>query len=64
MNAVTISSKYRVVIPKSVRERLWLQPGQKVQVIPYEGRIVMIPERKITEMRGFLKGMDTSFVRE
>ena len=41
-----------------------LVPGQKVQVIPYEDRVEMIPERKIAEMRGFLKGMDTGFTRE
>ena len=35
-----------------------------VQVISYEGRVEMIPERQIAEMRGFLKGMDTGFKRE
>lgn len=64
MKAVTISSKYRVVIPKNVRERLRLQPGQKVQVIPFEDRIEMIPEQQISDMRGFLRGMDTGIVRE
>ena len=64
MKAVTISSKFQVVIPKDIREQLHLCPGQKVQFIPSEDRIVMIPERSIADMRGFLKGMDTSFVRE
>ena len=64
MKAVTISSKYRVVIPKNVRERLRLQPSQKVQVIPFEDRIEMIPEQQISDMRGFLRGMDTGIVRE
>ena len=64
MQALAISPKFQVVIPKSVRELLHLVPGQKVQVIPYEGRIEIIPERSITEMRGFLKGIDTTFERE
>jgi hypothetical protein len=38
--------------------------GQKLQVVEYEGRIELIPERDITELRGFLKGIDTSFERE
>ncbi|CAH2031299.1 AbrB/MazE/SpoVT family DNA-binding domain-containing protein [Trichlorobacter ammonificans] len=64
MNAVAISPKFQVVIPKDVRNQLHLVPGQMVQVIPYEGRIEIIPERSITEMRGFLKGIDTTFERE
>jgi AbrB family looped-hinge helix DNA binding protein len=64
MKAVTISPNFQVVIPKNVRELLHLVPGQKVQVIPYEGRVEMIPERNIADMRGFLKGMDTTLERE
>ena len=41
-----------------------LRPGQKMQVIEYDGRIEMIPERDITELRGFLKGINTEFKRE
>jgi bifunctional DNA-binding transcriptional regulator/antitoxin component of YhaV-PrlF toxin-antitoxin module len=41
-----------------------LKPGQKLSVVEYEGRIELIPERDITELRGLLKGMDTTFERE
>jgi len=61
---VTISPKYQVVIPKEIREKLGLLPGQKVRAIAYEGRIELIPERPIREMRGFLKGIDTHVDRE
>jgi len=64
MQTVTVSPKYQVVIPKSVREKLQLRPGQKMQVIEYNGRIEFIPERDIAELRGFLKGMNTEFERE
>ena len=64
MQAVTVSPKYQVVIPRPVRDNLRLRPGQKMQVVEYEGRIELIPERDITELRGFLKGMDTRFERE
>jgi len=64
MDSVKISSKYQVVIPKKVREILRLSPGQRVQVIMYGNRIELIPEWKISEMRGFLKGINTRFHRE
>jgi AbrB family looped-hinge helix DNA binding protein len=64
MLTVTVSSKYQVVIPKAVREALNILPGQKMHVIEYDGRIELIPERNIKELRGFLKGINTEFNRE
>lgn len=64
MQAVTVSPKYQVVIPKTIRDALRLRPGQKIRVIEYDGRIELIPDRDISELRGFLKGIDTRFKRE
>ena len=64
LSTVKISPKYQIVIPQKVRESLKLQPGQRIQVILYGQRIELIPERKITDMRGFLKGIDTDFERD
>lgn len=64
MEAVTISPKYQVVIPKSVREQMRLVPGQKVQVIGYGDRIEFIPLRPARELRGMLRGLDTTFERD
>jgi len=64
MQSVTISPKYQVVIPRAVRDALHLRPGQKVQVIEHAGRVELIPERDIVELRGFLKGINTRFKRE
>jgi AbrB family looped-hinge helix DNA binding protein len=64
MQLVTVSPKYQVVIPKKVRETLNLRPGQKLQVIEYAGRIELVPECDIKELRGFLKGINTKFNRE
>jgi AbrB family looped-hinge helix DNA binding protein len=64
MQTVIVSPKYQVVIPKSTRQALHLRPGQKMQVVEYDGRIELIPERDITGLRGFLKGINTEFERE
>ncbi|MCX5841739.1 MAG: AbrB/MazE/SpoVT family DNA-binding domain-containing protein [Deltaproteobacteria bacterium] len=64
MLMVTVSPKYQVVIPKTIREAFNLRPGQKMQIVEYEGRIELIPERDLKELRGFLKGINTEFKRE
>ena len=38
--------------------------GQKVQVILYDDRIELVPVRPATAMKGFVKGIDTTVVRE
>jgi AbrB family looped-hinge helix DNA binding protein len=64
MRATTISSKYQVVIPREIRERFGLKPGQKVIFIPYKKslRVVIVPP--IEDAYGFLKGIDTNVERE
>ena len=64
MEAVTISSKYQVVIPLEVRKQFNLKPGQKIMFIPYNGtlRVVIVPP--IKKARGMLKGMNTDNIRE
>ncbi len=64
MEAVTISPKFQIVIPRKVRDSLNLKPGLKVQVLAYGNRIELIPLKKISEMRGFLEGINTEVVRE
>ena len=64
MNVVTVSPKYQVVIPQAIRESLEIKPGQKIQAILYNNRIELIPIRSMSSMRGFLKGIDTTVLRE
>ena len=64
MHTVTVSPKFQVVIPKLIRDALRLRPGQKMKVMAYDGRIELIPDRDISELKGFLKGINTEFVRE
>jgi AbrB family looped-hinge helix DNA binding protein len=64
METVTVSSKFRIVIPRRVRETLGIRPGQRVQVLLYDGRMEFIPLRSIKQMRGFVKGLDTTVERD
>jgi AbrB family looped-hinge helix DNA binding protein len=64
MNVVTISPKFQVVIPRDIRDRLELEPGQKVQALVFGNHIEFIPLRPAREMRGFLRGLDTTVHRE
>ncbi len=64
MQTVTVSQKFQIVIPKDIREAMGLRPGQKFMVVEYEGRIEFILDRDISEIKGFLKGINTDFERE
>ena len=64
MVAVTVSPKFQVVIPKEIRERLRIQPGQQLQILQFPDRIEFVPIKEPRELRGFLKGIDTTVTRE
>ena len=64
MATVTVSPKFQIVIPKEVRDRLVMAPGDKVEVIELEGRIELMPVRPAKALKGFLKGRHNTFQRE
>lgn len=64
MDRVTLSARHQVVIPKGVRERLGLVPGQEVEVLAHDGRIELIPVPPVRQLRGFLEGIESSVERE
>lgn len=64
MVTVKVSPKFQVVIPKTVRERLSIRPGQRLQILQFSDRIEFILLQKIKRMRGFLKGIKTNIRRE
>lgn len=64
METVIVSPEFQVVIPQKLCESLGIRPGQKMQVLRYQNRIELIPLKSVREMRGFLKGIDTTIERE
>ena len=64
MDQVTVSPKFQVVIPHSIRNMLGVKPGQKMRVIAYDDKVIFIPIRPIQAARGSLKGINTEIMRE
>jgi AbrB family looped-hinge helix DNA binding protein len=64
MARTRISPKFQVVIPKEVRESLDLRVGQELQVVTKGGLITLVPERPLSSLRGFAKGIRTDNLRE
>ena len=64
MNTVTVSPKFQVVIPKAIREKLGITPGQKIHAVAFEDRVELIPVQSASSMRGFVKGLDTRLERD
>jgi AbrB family looped-hinge helix DNA binding protein len=64
MAHAVVSPKFQVVIPKAIRRDIGLQSGQVVQIISKGGVITMVPDQPVGRMRGYLKGMRTSALRE
>lgn len=52
------------MIPKEIREKLDLRPGQRVQAIQYAGRVELVPVRAMGSMRGFLTGIEMTVDRD
>ncbi len=64
LDVVTISPKYQIVIPLSIRKHLNLVPGQKMQALIHDDRVELIPVRLAASLRGFLRGIDTTLIRD
>lgn len=64
MAEATLSSKYQLVIPKEIREAAGLKSGEKIFILFKEGIINLVPSHLLKKMKGYLKGMDVSGIRE
>ena len=64
MSLTTISPKFQIVIPKEVHENLRLSPRQRLQVVEKGGVITLVPELSLKSLRGSLKGMSKTGIRE
>ena len=64
MNTVTVSPEFQIVLPKEIRERAGIQPGQKLEVFRIGGVIELAPVKDLKALRGSLPGLNTKVERE
>lgn len=64
MNTVTVSPKFQIVIPREIREKFEIRPGNKLQMINFDGRIELVAIRTAVSLKGFIKGKGHSFHRD
>ena len=57
MTAITVSSKYQIVIPKEFRNLLGIKSGTRLQAIPDSQGIRLVKEPEIDEIKGLLRGI-------
>ena len=60
----TLSIKYQISIPKSVREEQHWQAGQQFVFIPKGKGMLMMPVPSFDELNGIAKGADASNYRD
>ena len=64
MRTITISRDFRITIPKAIRKKMHLAPGDRISILQYDNRLELIFPRQVKSMRGSLKGMNTEIERE
>lgn len=64
MEVATVSSRYRVVIPRKIRGRYRIKPGYKVVFIPFERTLQIVFAPPNEQAQGIFPGIDTSVDHE
>jgi AbrB family looped-hinge helix DNA binding protein len=64
METATLSTKYQLVIPRRIRERMGLVPGTRLTVLDKGGVLYLVPERPIRTRRGIARGTSPRGLRE
>jgi len=64
METVTLSSKYRLILPRGARERLGLRPGMRITVLDKGGVLFLVPERPMAKYRGIVRSVSRRGLRD
>lgn len=64
MQAVTVSSKYQISIPKHIRQQVHIAPGQKLTISVKDGMVCLVPVPTLDDITGSLKGLRADGLRD
>ncbi|MEA3559444.1 MAG: AbrB/MazE/SpoVT family DNA-binding domain-containing protein [Candidatus Thermoplasmatota archaeon] len=64
METVTVSPKYQVVIPASIRNSIGIHPGEKIVVIEKDGVIHLVRIQGISNLRGIFSKINSEGIRD
>jgi len=64
MPKVRVSSKFQIVIPRGLRERQKIRPGQELYVLDQGVGFTVLPDVDIVEMEGAIPGLPLDGFRE
>lgn len=64
MTQSILSSKYQLVIPRAIRNRLHLRSGQRMIFLVKGDAITLVPERSLSELKGIARGIKPGPLRE
>jgi AbrB family looped-hinge helix DNA binding protein len=60
----TLSSKFQISIPKSVREHQHWKAGQKLVFVPKGNGVLLVPAPALDDLRGIARGADPENYRD
>ncbi len=63
-DTATLSSKFQISIPKSVRTANKWKAGQQFAFVPKDGRVILVPVPDVSELTGIAKGANPHNYRD
>ena len=63
-DTATLSSKYQISIPKSIRAQRNWKAGQEFAFVPKGSGVLLVPVPKLTDLLGIAKGADPTGYRD
>jgi AbrB family looped-hinge helix DNA binding protein len=64
MQLATISSKFQISVPKKIREKLGIKPGQQFIFVLKGECLELVPKRNMNDIRGSLAHANTKDIRD